>query len=136
MTEHKPPTGLRAGGKKLWTAVVEKHPDIEETQLVQLTEACRAKDRLDQLDRLLRGDVTTWSKLVDRDGEDGEVVYTLQVAKALDYANTTANSMKQLIAAMRLPDEATGKKPQQRVAPGTRVQTPSGGARERLKAVT
>ena len=43
------PAGLAAGGRKLWRSIVTEH-DLAPAQLVQLTEACRAKDRLDQLD--------------------------------------------------------------------------------------
>lgn len=81
------------------------------------------KDRLDQLDQLLCGDVDTWAMIAeDRAGD-----LSLVVNSALDKANTTANAMKQLLAAMRLPD-AEGKRPQQRG--GARgaygAQTPGG----------
>ena len=117
------PTGLRRGGKALWKAVADDH-DLDAVQQVQLEEACRAKDRLDQLDRLLRGDVDAWSVVrFDERADD----YTLKIDAALTQANATANLMKQLIAALRLPDEF-GKKPQRRGPRG--VQNPSvpGGA--------
>jgi len=101
------PSGLAAGGRALWKAIVEDN-DLDAAQLVQLTEACRAKDRLDRLDELLRGDVDTWARLVHRlQTED----YELKIDAALSQANTTANLMKQLLAALRLPDEATGCRP-------------------------
>ena len=61
--------------------------------------------------------------------------YELKIDAALAQANATANLMKQLLAALRLPDEATGKRPQVRAARG--AYTPSGkpSARDRLKAV-
>ena len=110
------------GGQRLWDAVTEKH-ELDEAQRVQLVEACRMKDRLDQLDLLLRGDVSTWVSIHELEGRPSVLV----VNAALAQANTTANAMKQLLAAMRLPDES-GKRPQQRG--GARgaygVQTPGG----------
>lgn len=113
--------GLRAGGTALWLAVSEEH-ELDATQLVQLEEACRAKDRLDQLDEILRGDSDTWMRLV-RDIRAESEVYELRITQALTQANTTANLMKQLLAALRLPDTLTGKKPQYRGPRG--VQKPS-----------
>jgi hypothetical protein len=105
------PVGLGAGGRALWQAVTTDHDTLDALQLVTLEEACRAKDRLDKLDEVLRGDVDTWATLVhDLRTED----YELKIDAALSQANATANLMKQLLAAMRLPDAATGKRPQQR----------------------
>lgn len=99
------PNGLRAGGSTLWDAIVEAH-ELDATQLVQLEEACRAKDRCDFLDSLLQGE------------------YDSTVLKD---ANATANLLKQLIAALRLPDAQTGKKPQFRGPRGSvKPQVPGG----------
>ena len=111
------------GGQRLWDAITEAH-ELDEAQRVQLVEACRMKDRLDKLDELLRGDVSAWASIESSDGGRPSV---LVINSALAQANTTANAMKQLLAAMRLPDES-GKRPQQRG--GARgaygVQTPGG----------
>ena len=116
------PKSFAPGGQRLWDAITEKH-ELDEAQRVQLVEACRMKDRLDQLDLLLRGDVSTWVSIHELEGRPSVLV----VNAALAQANTTANAMKQLLAAMRLPDES-GKRPQQRG--GARgaygVQTPGG----------
>lgn len=113
------PDGLGSGGRALWDAIVEDH-ELDATQLVQLEEACRAKDRLDKLDAVLRGDADVWMRLTHRlKTED----YELRIDDALKQANATANLMKQLLAALRLPDAATGKKPQYRGPRG--VQRPS-----------
>ena len=119
-----PPAGLGPGGRDLWRAITDEHDDLTAPQLVQLTEACRAKDRLDQLDRVLRGDVDTWAEIV---GDDEHVSCRLQVAPALSKANETANLMKQLLAALRLPDPETGKRPQRRGARGAQKPTVPGG---------
>ncbi len=120
------PTGLRTGGCALWKAIDGDH-DLDPPQLVQLVEACRAKDRLDQLDEVLRGDSDTWMRLAADLNADGQV-YELRMTQALTQANATANLMKQLLAALRLPDELTGKKPQGRGRPRGAVapQVPGG----------
>jgi len=116
-------TALGEGGRRLWNAVAEEN-DLDAVQRVQLEEACRAKDRLDRLDELLRGDVDTWCRLTHQTQTDD---YELKVDAALSAANTTANLMKQLLAALRLPDERTGKRPQYRGARGAQAPTTPGG---------
>jgi hypothetical protein len=120
------PAGLRSGGESLWVAITAAHPDLDASQLAQLEEACRAKDRLDQLDRVLRGDVDSWSEAVHREADDR---YELKIDAALSKANETANLMKQLLAALRLPDAATGKRPQFRGARGAQKPSVPGGAK-------
>lgn len=125
VAEKRPPSGLGAGGRSLWRDINAAH-DLDPAQLVQLTEACRAKDRLDKLDALLRGDVDTWAKLVVDAASDGQVL-ELRLTQALAQANATANLMKQLLAALRLPDEQTGKRPQFRGPRGAQKPTVPGG---------
>jgi predicted nucleic acid-binding Zn-ribbon protein len=120
------PAGLRSGGKSLWDAITTAHPDLDAPQRAQLEEACRAKDRLDKLDRVLRGDVDSWSEAVYREADDR---YELKIDAALSKANETANLMKQLLAALRLPDAATGKRPQFRGARGAQKPSVPGGAK-------
>lgn len=116
------PAGLSEGGHGLWLDITGDN-DLDAVQLVQLTEACRAKDRLDKLDGLLRGDADSWCTLRFDDEGNG----TLVINAALDKANTTANLMKQLLAALRLPDVASGKRPQYRGARGVQSPTIPGG---------
>lgn len=117
------PRGLGSGGKALWKAITDEH-DLDATQTVQLEEACRAKDRLDQLDKLLRGDIERWT---DDVWQEGRQRYELKIDAALGKANETANLMKQLLAALRLPDPQTGKKPQYRGPRGAQKPTTPGG---------
>lgn len=113
MAAPKIPTELSRGGRDLWKSITDDH-DLDAPQRVTLLEACRAKDRLDKLDILLRGDADTWMSLaVDPTSSDG-TIYELRITQALAQANSTANLLKQLLAALRLPDASTGKKPQQR----------------------
>lgn len=119
------PAGLGTGGRSLWKAIASQH-ELDATQEVQLLEACRAKDRLDQLDRLLRGDIDTWCEIeVDREGQP----VSLRVDAALSKANETANLMKQLIAALRLADPVSGKVPQYRGPRGAQKPTVPGGSK-------
>ncbi|HEX5543695.1 MAG TPA: hypothetical protein VFX60_19430 [Micromonospora sp.] len=117
------PEGLGAGGLALWKAIDGVH-DLDAAQVAQLTEACRAKDRLDRLDQLLRGEIDAWVRVVPVPHSED---FRVQVDSVLDKANTTANLMKQLLAALRLPDEKTGKRPQYRGARGAQAPTVPGG---------
>jgi hypothetical protein len=108
MPPTKTPT-LALGGRNLWRAVTADHV-LDAAQEVTLLEACRAKDRLDELDQVLRGDVDTWVSLVhDPRTHDHE----LKVNVALASANITATLLKQLLASLRLPD-AAGRRGQRR----------------------
>jgi hypothetical protein len=108
--DERTPTGLGAAGRKLWTAIVSVH-NLDPMQLVQLEEACRAKDRLDKLDSILRGDADMWCQLIL--DVNTERTFDVRVTAVLAQANATANLFKQLLAALRLPD-AAGKRPQAR----------------------
>lgn len=114
------PDSLGPGGRSLWASITTQH-DLDAGQLVQLHEACRAKDRLDRLDTVLCGDSDTWMRLTHRLNTDD---YELKIDAALSQANATANVLKQLLAALRLPDAKTGKRPQVRGARG--AYKPSG----------
>lgn len=111
MTDWVAPSGLESGGLALWDAVTEAHT-LDAVQVVQLTEACRLKDRLDKLDLVLRGDVEVWARLVHR---TRTADYELKIDDAFAKSVSGSNQMKQLLASLRLPDEH-GKKPQKRGA--------------------
>lgn len=110
MAAKRTPAGLGRGGAALWRAVMTDY-SIDALQEVTLLEACRAKDRLDKLDELLRGDIDVWTSITHRTQTQD---YELKIDAALSAANATANLFKQLIASLRLPDVDTGKRPQQR----------------------
>ena len=125
-TPLRTPSGLAAGGRNLWKSITEDH-ELDAAQQVTLLEACRAKDRLDKLDDVLRGDSDTWMRLtVDPRSEDG-TIFEVRITQALAQANATANLMKQLLAALRLPDESTGKRPQYRGPRGAQRPSVPGG---------
>ncbi len=124
------PKGLGAGGAKLWRDVARDF-DLLPEQLVQLEEACRAKDRLDELDSIIHGKGVLklmqfrLSESFDEDGPYARV--EVKFDNVLTTANATANLLKQLLAALRLPDEE-GRRPQRRGARGAQKPTIPGGA--------
>lgn len=121
----KTPSGLRAGGRALWKAIDGSH-DLDAVQEVQLEEACRAKDRLDEFDSIIAGKGVLnlmRFRLTSVDFDDSEATVEVKFDQVISQANATANLMKQLLAALRLPDATTGKKPQYRGPRG--AQNPS-----------
>lgn len=121
------PAKLGAGGRQLWTDIADAY-ELDAVQRVQLLEACRTKDRLDRLDAILRGQDRAWMTL-----EVGDAELTIKMDSALGAANSTANLLKQLLAALRLPDEATGKRPQYRGPRGAQQPSVPGGSAASLK---
>lgn len=110
MTTLRAPSGLATKGRKLWKEILELH-DLGPAEIVILEEACRIADRLDKLNAALGDELGDWLNLrLNDDGTEIRVV----VDGALSEARQQANVLKQLVAALRLPDEATGKRPQQR----------------------
>jgi len=103
------PDTLGTAGRTLWDAVTGQH-DLDPAERAILTEACRAKDRLDRLDQMSRSGSEQWA---------GNLVVTDPDRRA----NVTADTMKKCLAALRLPDPRTGRRPQYRGPRG--VQRPS-----------
>lgn len=114
------PRTLGKRGKALWGDVTALH-DLSPEQHVTLHEACRTADRLDQLDGVIRGKGVEGLLHLRRmiDSEDGEIV--LKVDAVLSQAAAQQTVLKQLLAALRLPDDVTGKRPQVRSARGAYV---------------
>jgi hypothetical protein len=116
MAGPKAPAGLGTRGRKLWREVTAGYGELEDkpAELVLLEEACRTADRLEKLDELLRGDVDAWIRIrFPRPRREDETL-VLNVDGALSEARQQQNIFKQLVAALRLPDEKSGKRPQQR----------------------
>src|SRR5512139_3725051 len=110
MTTERAPSGLGAKGRRLWREMHEV-AEFNPAERVVLEEACRIADRLDRLDQVLAGDASGWMRL--KASQDGTEV-TVTLDNALSEARQQANVLKQLIASLRIPDEATGRRPQQR----------------------
>ena len=108
----KAPNGLRTGGRALWAGVTELH-ELDVAQLAILEQACRQRDRADSLAEK------------SATGDPG----------ALRHEREAGLAMTRLVAALRLPDPATGSRPQARQLRG--VQKPSRpNAKGRLQSVS
>lgn len=117
------PEGLYAGGDQLWDALVARDPELSDAlnpNRVVAIEACRAKDRCDELDAVCRAE-----SVIADNGKGQPVAHPAWVE-----CRQQANILKQLIAALRLPDEVTGKRPQRHMgASGVRKPNGTGSAR-------
>jgi hypothetical protein len=108
MSATRPPSSLRAAGKRLWASVAE-HYDLEEHERALLVEAARTVDLLDDLEALVRA--------------DGAVIDSPQGRKAnpaVVEVRQQRIALARLLAALRLPageegDEQAGARPQRRV---------------------
>jgi hypothetical protein len=99
------PSGLSSGGAGLWDALLAQDAslaDVLNPSRQMAVEACRTKDRLDLLDDVCR----TEPVMLDN-GKGQPVAHPAWVE-----ARQQGNALKQLIVALRLPDRATGKRPQ------------------------
>ena len=117
---------LSTRGARLWSSLTAQDAELLEElcprREVALT-ACRAADRLDALEELA---ATTDFVLEGRSGP-----YTHPVHVEVRQAGL---ALARHVAALRLPDQATGKRPQARQVRGVQVPA-SGSARDRLKVV-
>ena len=113
------PARLGPRGAKLWRDVTESYDLAEKpAELELLAEACRITDRLEKLDELLAGGTEEWTRVrVPRSDSDDQVMI-LMIDGALAEARQQQNILKQVVAALRLPDEVSGKRPQRRGARG------------------
>jgi len=109
MTENAPapPTGTRAGGRRLWESVAGLY-DLDEHESALLTEAVRTVDALDALDAKVRreGVIVT--------GPQGDRAHP-----ALVEARQQRITLARLLAALRVPqgaegDEQASARPQRR----------------------
>lgn len=106
MTE-KPPTGLSAAGRRLWSSVTVDY-ELDEHERRLLIEACRSADLLDQLAEALR-----------RDGPMVDGPAGLRVHPAAVESRQQKIALARLLAALRLPagseeDRQATARPQRR----------------------
>lgn len=136
------PKGLATRGRVLWReTVAHLGGSLDPAQRELLLEACRLADRLDRIDHELKTGEGFLRVVADADYDGDQPEYVLRVDGALGAASRDANVLKQLLTALRLPDEATGARPQQRGARGAYkpgASAPAGrvSARDRLRAVS
>lgn len=109
MTVPKPPAGLRAAGKRLWSATLEEY-ELAEHERELLLQACRTADALDAL-----------QKVLERDGVLNESAQGTRVHPALPELRQQRITFARLVAALGLETgvvEEEGKAPKhQRRAP-------------------
>ena len=95
------PEGLAERGTALWIDVLAER-ELDAAGRVLLAEACRMADRLEQMDRLLRGDIATWAQISDEYGAGGKRRVTVVLDDALGEARQQAATYRQLIATLKL----------------------------------
>jgi hypothetical protein len=109
-------TDLGARGQRLWGNLLAQDKLLEDEanpmREVALS-ACRTADRVDRLERLAQ----ETDPVVE--GRQGPMIHPL-----LAEVRQQAALLARLVAALRLPDQSTGKRPQHRQVRG--VQQPSG----------
>lgn len=116
-TTPKPPALLAERGLTLWASLHAQHPGLTDPERELVLEACKTADHLDQIE----------AYLPDGDPFVSDAKGTLAIHPGFIEARQQANILKQLIAALRLPDERSGARPQQRG--GARGAYQTSGAR-------
>ncbi|MFI6160380.1 hypothetical protein ACIA59_10570 [Micromonospora haikouensis] len=86
-------------GRWMWQQVTGEGPPLRPTERVTLAEACRTADRLDVLDRILRGDEDAWVRLHSAN-EDGSIVKVV-LNNALAEARQQQTTLARLLAELR-----------------------------------
>lgn len=110
--------GLGERGKALWESLGHESPATAEGAMA--LEAARLVDRLEELDSIIQGKgVLNLMRFRVADiFDDGEGEKNVRVEVKFDAvlgeARQQQTVLKQLLASLRLPDAATGKKPQRR----------------------
>lgn len=102
------PEGLSDRGNELWASLLEQHPAMSDADKQVALEACRTADLIDRLERIC---------LVSEpviENERGMLVTHPAIVEVRQQRQT----LKQLVAALRLPDPKTGRQPQRRGARG------------------
>ena len=102
------PEGLDQRGSALWASLMEQHPSMSDADQSVALEACRTADLIDRLEAICQ----VSEPIIEN--ERGALI----THPAFVEVRQQRNILKQLVAALRLPDQATGKRPQVRSARG------------------
>lgn len=97
-------------GQRIFDAV-NKAGSLNEIELVNLTEACRIADRLEQLNKLITGDADVWMYVKESRSEDGPVEVIIN--DPMKEARMHAAALRSLLAPFEVAKEAvkTGEVP-------------------------
>ena len=120
------PVGLGTRGARLWASLLSQDSALEDDadprREVALS-ACRTADRVEQLEQMAMG--------VDPvvEGRAGPMTHPL-----FGEVRQQSALLARLLAALRLPDEATGKRPQKRQLRGVQKPTSKVSSLERARA--
>lgn len=96
----KVPTGLRKGGKELWTSIHAKHYVLRPDELRILEDACHQADLIDELNRELRKQLRAGRFTVA--GSMGQQVSNPLISEIRQHRAT----LTQMLAKLKLPDLA------------------------------
>jgi hypothetical protein len=117
------PAELRDRGRRLYREVLEEHQQLGARERIVLEEAARTADRLDMLDRLLRGDAFVWARIEFA----GEGRRDLVVDKTLAEARQQQGTLARLLGELRQSlAPAAAKEPP---APANPAPSTSGGGK-------
>lgn len=116
---------LGGRGRRLWLATTEDWPDLTSRERVLLEEACRAADRLDVLDRILRGAADDWLRF-HAANEDGSIVKVV-VNGALMEVRQQQTTLARLLAELRQSRAGGSAKPPMPGRAPTAPTTSAGG---------
>ncbi|MFG1776626.1 hypothetical protein ACGFIG_09375 [Micromonospora sp. NPDC049048] len=119
-----PELGVR--GSRLWQEIADEGGELKPGERVVLEEACRTADRLDTIDRILRGDEDSWMRFRSMN-EDGTVV-AVQINNVLAEARQQQVALKALLAELRTSRAAGSGKPAGRGGAKPATAGSTGGA--------
>lgn len=95
MADDEPAAGAGSGGDRLRAALAEDDDPADLVALIE--EAGRTKDRLDQLDAILRGDTDMWAQLTE--GRSGTL--EIRVDSVMQEARQLTTVFRQTLAEIR-----------------------------------
>lgn len=97
---HEVPADLDERGGQLWRDFGGSWEQDPGARLL-LHETCRLADRLEKLDRILRGDVDTWVTIELPRGDDDEQPLRIKVDGALAEARLHVTTLRQVLGQLR-----------------------------------